>query len=537
MKNKITMLITMLCSAMLLILCADQAGAVVGDYVYANHEDDGDSYLKGESYNNRVFVACGLDGLRIYNATSYALLESVNDGANYYDVSVSGTCVFVAGGGTGLMCYKLYENNNTLSLNDTVYNITFDEYYSVFAEPGGTYVYAGCGSEGILAYTYDYDAGTLTLAGNQTDDDGSAGYQGIIGTDAFVYVACGGDGLRAYTWDGANFGLYSTVDNSTDNYYDVTWDITGLIYTANGVDGVYVYEDTGTLNLLYNRTDSLGDNYIGIYSNGTVIHFACATEGLRAYSAYNGTSMQYYDLICPSGVYCAGVFGEDPYVFYCANNNGLYWFTFTLTTIVAPTVSTISASSITSTTASLNGLLTSNGGESCTVYFQWGTTIAYGTNTTNQTKTTGESFTASLISLSSGETYHFRAVAVNSNSTVYGADSAFNTTSNLEVNWTGIFDGIGRMFTGGNYTDSQGNDKSVTGIFGGGQDTMALFGLFIFLILFLLTALFGMGILVGSVVIIPSVFAVIGYIPELRVVVAIIAGLIFGMGVNRFVRR
>ncbi len=111
------------------------------------------------------------------------------------------------------------------------------------------------------------------------------------------------------------------------------------------------------------------------------------------------------------------------------------------------------------------------------------------------------------------------------------------TVLTLNVNWTGIFDGIGRLFTGGNYTTPGGNVSQVIGIFGGGLDTQALLGIFLFMILFLLTAMWGLGILVGSVAIIPSLFAVFGYIPQLRIIVAIILGLLFGLGLNRFVRR
>jgi len=107
----------------------------------------------------------------------------------------------------------------------------------------------------------------------------------------------------------------------------------------------------------------------------------------------------------------------------------------------------------------------------------------------------------------------------------------------INVNWTGIFDDIGRLFMGGNYTDPNGTTIPVQGIFGGGLDTMALMGIFLFMILFILTAMWGLGILIGSVAIIPSAFAVMGYIPELRVILAIVLGLLFGLGINRFVRR
>jgi hypothetical protein len=107
----------------------------------------------------------------------------------------------------------------------------------------------------------------------------------------------------------------------------------------------------------------------------------------------------------------------------------------------------------------------------------------------------------------------------------------------IDVNWTGIFDGIGRMFTGGTYTTPNGTQIPVDGIFGGGLDGTALLGILLFMFLLILTAMYGLGILIGSVAIIPSAFAVMGYIPEIKVILAIILGLIFGIGINRFVRR
>lgn len=104
----------------------------------------------------------------------------------------------------------------------------------------------------------------------------------------------------------------------------------------------------------------------------------------------------------------------------------------------------------------------------------------------------------------------------------------------LNVNWSSITDPIGRMFNGGTWTDpATGTTHSITGIMGDPTIT----GLFLFLILFVLTMVFGLGMLIGSVVLIPSMFAVFQYIPELRILVAIICGLIFGMGLHRLVKR
>jgi hypothetical protein len=105
----------------------------------------------------------------------------------------------------------------------------------------------------------------------------------------------------------------------------------------------------------------------------------------------------------------------------------------------------------------------------------------------------------------------------------------------LAVNWSSIIDPIGRMFTGGNVTDPVTHVTSyVTGIFEG--DPMLL-GAFIFMIFLILTLILGLGILIGSTVLLPALFVVFHYIPDLRIIIAIFAGLIFGMALHRIVRR
>ena len=62
-----------------------------------------------------------------------------------------------------------------------------------------------------------------------------------------------------------------------------------------------------------------------------------------------------------------------------------------------------------------------------TAFFQYGPTTSYGTDTASQYKSTGDTFLESLLSLSRGTLYHFRAAATNLNGTGYGADATFLT--------------------------------------------------------------------------------------------------------------
>lgn len=93
-----------------------------------------------------------------------------------------------------------------------------------------------------------------------------------------------------------------------------------------------------------------------------------------------------------------------------------------------PVVSTLSAASIGDSSATLRGSLTDDGGESCSVRFQYGLTTSYGTTTSWVAGyVTGNTFTKAITGLSPGTTYHFRAQASNSMGTTSGSDGQFST--------------------------------------------------------------------------------------------------------------
>ena len=85
-------------------------------------------------------------------------------------------------------------------------------------------------------------------------------------------------------------------------------------------------------------------------------------------------------------------------------NETVRWFSFTIQ-INAPVVVTNSSTDVEETNATLHGYLNDDGDDpnGCTVWFQYGTTTGYGTNTTNQTRITGETFSRDGVS----DTYYF----------------------------------------------------------------------------------------------------------------------------------
>lgn len=98
-----------------------------------------------------------------------------------------------------------------------------------------------------------------------------------------------------------------------------------------------------------------------------------------------------------------------------------------LTTAAAPQAVTGSASSITASTATLNGSVNPSS-RATTWYFQYGTSTSYGSKTSPKDAGSGTSsvpVSAGVAGLKSGTTYHFRLVATSDAGTTRGSDQRF----------------------------------------------------------------------------------------------------------------
>lgn len=123
-----------------------------------------------------------------------------------------------------------------------------------------------------------------------------------------------------------------------------------------------------------------------------------------------------------------------------------------------PTVTTGSATNITTNSATLNGTV-NPGGVSTGAFFQWGTSAFYGNLTSSQFLGSGTSnvaVTAALPGLSPNTTYHFRIVATNScGGTVFGSDQTFTTASGST--------GLAPTATTGSATNVTSNSATLNG--------------------------------------------------------------------------
>lgn len=121
---------------------------------------------------------------------------------------------------------------------------------------------------------------------------------------------------------------------------------------------------------------------------------------------------------------------------YGTNYAPKLYVTYTLP-IVPPTTSTTDSHSVGETSATLKGYVSNDGGESCVVSFEYGTTTSYGSiSSTSSGYETGDYFNIGITGLSRGTTYHFRSKAVNSAGTGYGLDQTFTTLPAAPTNFT-----------------------------------------------------------------------------------------------------
>lgn len=120
---------------------------------------------------------------------------------------------------------------------------------------------------------------------------------------------------------------------------------------------------------------------------------------------------------------------------YVSNAAGVVGGTeLSFTTASSPFVTTLPASGITATNATLNGQA-SAANSAAAAWFEWGLTTNYGNVTPVQSIGNGTNMVgfAQTISGLGGATYHYRAVASNGVGTTFGSDGAFNTPAFVMV--------------------------------------------------------------------------------------------------------
>jgi hypothetical protein len=231
----------------------------------------------------------------------------------------------------------------------------------------------------------------------------------------------------------ASVGLTSLTPNTTYHYRLVATSTAG---TSRGTDGIF-----STSSAVEAVTSSATNvTLTSATLNGSVNPFGHATTWYFEYGTSTSygtkTALQNAGSGTTAANVSAGVTGLKSgktyhYRLVAMNTAGTAQGSdITFLTATAPAAVTAAASSVGTTSATLNGSVNPNG-VATSWYFEYGTTTGYGSTTPSKNAGSGTSsvaVTAALSSLAAGTTYHYRVVAKSAVGTTRGADQTFATT-------------------------------------------------------------------------------------------------------------
>jgi len=253
--------------------------------------------------------------------------------------------------------------------------------------------------------------------------------------------------------------------------------------TVNGSDATFTTQaqplgvTTSSATSITSNSATLNGNLTGMGNASSVnVWFQYATDAYyigNSGSYSNSTASQAMGAIGPFNSSIIGLSANTTYHFRAEASDGSTTVSgsdATFATEALPLgVATSSATSITSSSATLNGNLMGMGNaSSVNVWFDYttdayyvGNSGSYGNSTTSQAMGATGTFNASISGLLGNTTYHFRAAASDGNNTAYGSDATFTTAQAPKVTTNAATDVTSDSATlNGNLT-SLGNSSSV----------------------------------------------------------------------------
>ncbi len=344
--------------------------------------DNGTSWTQeGLTSNNIRSLAINSTGY-IFAGTDAGVYLSTNNGSSWTPVNSSMTTTSV---------YSLAINSSGYIFAGTNTGV----FFSTNSGTSWTQENSGLGGNGVNALVVN-----------------SSGYIFASNT-AGIYLSTN----NGSTWTQVNNGLtYTSVQSLVINS-------AGYIFAGTAAGGVFLSTNNGSSWSAAN-TGITGSDVLSLAVNSSGYIFAGTNSGAYI-SVNNGTTwtpsgLPYYEILSlainSSGYAFAGTYGYGVYR--------------TGSPTITQVAITNSAANITSTSATLYGLVNPDG-ISSSVQFDYGTTTSYGTTVTAaQSPVTGSSnvnVSANVSSLTPYTLYHFRVKITNSGGTKYGYDMTFTT--------------------------------------------------------------------------------------------------------------
>ena len=229
-------------------------------------------------------------------------------------------------------------------------------------------------------------------------------------------IECINSGANAQTFAGGGVITYNNLYITGAGNYTLT--ITG----TNTFHTIYIDRSLAAKTIAGNVTCTISQ--LVIPRAGTTVVTITNTDFTKASGIFVSDYLTISGSVVTAATFYAGSHSTDS----GGNTNWIF------TDYANPIVSSLSTSGVNDYSANFNGSLDGLGVYSTVyVYFQYGTSTAYGTNTTEQPLSSVDTFTQPIAGLASGTTYHVRAVGrykVGSVDTyAYGFDITFKTTS------------------------------------------------------------------------------------------------------------
>jgi len=332
---------------------------------------------------------------------------------------------------------------------------------SISLTPGSSYIWSVCtfSDPNQTVYGVYIQKFTKASGGRQFTDAGKVVYP-IGSTD---YQQCGNlaliyDTPMFMSYD-ANYKIYATRLDANGNFL---WPVNTveLSSTTSTIGKMrYGFTPDGPNRCAGTWTEQRSSNYLGYaqgISIGGLIGIDVATQGnVPAIITTSGGTLQMVDTVFPSTanqlatwsiVQGTGQASISAGGLVTAMSNGTVYakstavqditvkdslmITITGQTPLPPSVTTLAATAITGSTATLNGSVIANNAPT-SVSFNWGLTTSYGNTIAGTPASVNTNAPtpvyANISGLLSTTTYHFRCVGVNSAGTTYGSDMSFTT--------------------------------------------------------------------------------------------------------------